>query len=33
MDVVSPDEVSELELEEAAATLKARMDAITVDLF
>jgi lysophospholipid acyltransferase (LPLAT)-like uncharacterized protein len=33
MDVVSPDEVSELELEEATATLKARMDAITVDLF
>jgi lysophospholipid acyltransferase (LPLAT)-like uncharacterized protein len=33
MDVVAPDEVAGLEVEEAAAALKARMDAITVDLF
>lgn len=32
MDVVTPDEVAGLEVEEAAAALKARMDAITVDL-
>lgn len=33
MDVVTPDEVAGLEVEVAAAALKARMDAITVDLF
>jgi lysophospholipid acyltransferase (LPLAT)-like uncharacterized protein len=33
MDVVAPDEVAGLEVEEAAAALKARMDAITADLF
>ena len=33
LDVVALDEFSGLELEEAAASLKARMDAITVDLF
>jgi lysophospholipid acyltransferase (LPLAT)-like uncharacterized protein len=33
MDVVASDEVAGLEVEEAAAALKARMDAITVDLF
>jgi lysophospholipid acyltransferase (LPLAT)-like uncharacterized protein len=33
MDVVAPDEVAGLEVEEATAALKARMDAITVDLF
>ena len=33
MDVVSLDEVSGLEVEEATAVLKARMDAITIDLF
>ena len=33
MDVVSLDEVSGLEVEEATAVLKARMDAITVDFF
>jgi lysophospholipid acyltransferase (LPLAT)-like uncharacterized protein len=33
MDVVAPDEVVGLEVEEAAAALKARMDAITADLF
>jgi hypothetical protein len=33
MDVVSLDEVSGLEVEEATALLKARMDAITVDFF
>ena len=33
MDVVALDEVSGLEVEEATAFLKSRMDAITVDLF
>lgn len=33
MDVVASDEVAGLEVEEAAAALKARMDAITADLF
>jgi lysophospholipid acyltransferase (LPLAT)-like uncharacterized protein len=33
MDVVALNEVSGLEVEEAVAKLKARMDAITVDLF
>ena len=33
MDMVALDEVSGLEVEEATAVLKARMDAITVDLF
>jgi hypothetical protein len=33
MDVVALNEVSGLEIEEAVAKLKARMDAITVDLF
>jgi hypothetical protein len=33
MDVVALDEVSGLEENEAVTTLKARMDAITVDLF
>ena len=33
LHVVALDEFSGLEVEEAVATLKARMDAITVDLF
>ena len=33
MDVVALDQVSGLDVEEATAVLKARMDAITVDLF
>ena len=33
LHVVALDEISGLELEEAVATLKARMDAITIDLF